>query len=90
MYTADARHGDPPIERTSKVTSSPAPTANSTRAMWLGFALITGVLVGATAGLLSVAGGVSVPLAVAFGGTAFGSATALFLTLVRFATGDRT
>jgi len=63
-------------------------TPGTSRAVWIGFALIAGVLIGATAGLLSVAGGVPVPLAVIAGGSATGATIALFLTVVRYATGD--
>jgi F0F1-type ATP synthase assembly protein I len=41
------------------MTTTPPPTsthAATSRAVWIGFALITGVLVGASAGLLSVPG----------------------------------
>ncbi|SNY74099.1 hypothetical protein [Paractinoplanes atraurantiacus] len=61
-----------------------APTVS--RAVWIGFALIAGVLIGATTGLLSHAGGVPVPLAIVAGGGACGATIALVLTLVRYAT----
>ncbi|GAA4606392.1 uncharacterized protein involved in exopolysaccharide biosynthesis [Actinoplanes octamycinicus] len=56
------------------------------RAVWIGFALITGLLVGVAAGVLSAAGGVAVPLAVLAGGGACGSAILLVLAIVRYAT----
>jgi hypothetical protein len=46
--------------------------------------------IGVAAGLLSAAGDVPVPLAVLAGGAATGSATGLFLALVRYASADRT
>ncbi|MFD1364990.1 hypothetical protein [Actinoplanes sichuanensis] len=58
------------------------------RAVWIGFALVAGALAGATAGLLSAAGGVPVPLAILAGGGACGSTVALMLAVVRYATGD--
>lgn len=70
------------------MTPTPAPTTGGPRAMWIGFALITGALVGATAGLLSAAGGVPVPLAILAGGSAGAAAVGLFITLVRYATAD--
>lgn len=60
----------------------------SGRAMWTGFALITGVLVGAAAVALSLAGGVPAPLAILTGGAACGGAIAVFIALVRYATGE--
>ncbi|GIE92093.1 hypothetical protein [Actinoplanes regularis] len=56
------------------------------RAVWMGFALIAGVLVGMAAGLLSAAGGIVIPLAVLAGGGACGSTILLALALVRYAT----
>jgi hypothetical protein len=66
----------------------PAPPSGPTvpRAVWIGFALIAGVLVGAAAGLLSGAGGIPAPLAVVTGGGACGATIALVLTLIRYAT----
>lgn len=81
----------------SHVTPPPAPPAPPVtpaarpgvpRAVWIGFALIAGVLVGAAAGLLSAAGGVPVPLAVVAGGGAAGATIALAVLLVRYATGE--
>ncbi|OJF14470.1 hypothetical protein [Couchioplanes caeruleus] len=60
----------------------------SIRAVWIGFALLTGILVGAATGLLSHVGGVPAPLAVVAGGSACGGAICLVLYLVRYATGD--
>jgi len=68
--------------------TSPAPTTSSTRAMWIGFALIAGVLVGIVAALLSVAGGVPLPLAILAGGGACGGTILLMLGIVRYATDD--
>ena len=65
------------------MTAAPAPGGNP-RAMWIGFALVTGVLVGVTAGLLSAGGGIPIPLAIVAGG----GAVILFITLVRYAAGD--
>jgi hypothetical protein len=58
------------------------------RTVWIGFALIIGLLVGAVGGLLSAAGGVPVPLAILAGGGSCGSSIALMLALVRYATGE--
>lgn len=44
-----------------------APVPSTPRAVWIGFALVFGVLVGTAAGVLSAAGGVPVPLAVVAG-----------------------
>lgn len=68
--------------------TAPVPTPGGIRAMWIGFALIAAVLVGAAAGLLSAAGGIAIPLAIVAGGAAFGGTVPLVLTLVRYATGD--
>jgi hypothetical protein len=70
------------------VSTTPAPPTSVPRAVWIGFALIFGVLVAAAAGLLSAAGGVPVPLAVLAGGSAGAAAVGLFITLVRYATAD--
>ena len=59
------------------------------RAVWLGFALIAGVLVGVSAGLLSAAGGIAMPLAILAGGGACGGAILLTLTVIRYATEPR-
>lgn len=67
--------------------TAPATTSTS-RAVWIGFALLTGVLIGATVGLLSWAGGIPIPLAIIAGGGATGATIALVLTVVRYATGD--
>jgi hypothetical protein len=58
------------------------------RAVWIGFALIVSLMVGVAAGLLSVAGGIPVPLAIIAAGGACGSALLLVLAVVRYATGD--
>jgi hypothetical protein len=68
----------------------PAPAVRTSRAVWIGFALIAGMLVGAAAGLLSWAGNVPVPLAIITGGGAAGATIALTLNLVRYATSDGT
>jgi hypothetical protein len=52
------------------------------------FAFTIGVMVGASAGLLSVADGMLIPLAIIAGGGAAGATIALVLTIVRHATGD--
>jgi hypothetical protein len=70
------------------VSPTATPTTGVPRAMWIGFALITGVLVAAAAGLLSAAGGVPVPVAILAGGSAGAAAVGLFITLVRYATAD--
>ncbi|MFF5077547.1 hypothetical protein ACFY36_10880 [Actinoplanes sp. NPDC000266] len=67
-------------------TNPTPPSPSVPRAVWIGFALIAGVLVGAATGLLSYAGGVPMPLAVVAGGGACGATIALVLTLVRYAT----
>lgn len=46
------------------MSPTPTPTTGVPRATWIGFALITGVLVATATGLLSAAGGVKVPLAI--------------------------
>ena len=76
-----------PVLSDNEVPAPVAPQATS-RTMWIGFALITGVFAGATAGLLSAAGGLPVPLAILAGGGACGSAVVLVLSVVRYATGD--
>ncbi len=68
--------------------TAPSTSPTSLRAVWIGFALLTGILVGAATGLLSYAGGVPAPLAVVAGGSACGGAIGLVLFLVRYATGD--
>lgn len=70
--------------------TTPAPPGSGNRAVWIGFALIVAFLVGASAGLLAIAGGVSVPFAVLGGGAAFAGTIHLVLALVRYAVGDGT
>ena len=62
--------------------------ARTPRSTWIGFALITGVLIGATTGLLTTAGGVAIPLAIVAGGGAMFTSIGMFITLVIYATGD--
>ncbi|MFF0371276.1 MULTISPECIES: hypothetical protein [Micromonospora] len=70
--------------------TSPAttPTGN-TRPLWTALIVLTAALVATAAGLLSVAGGVPVPLAIIAGGGAFGGTVALLLAVAHFLTSDR-
>ncbi|GGQ67750.1 hypothetical protein [Couchioplanes azureus] len=58
----------------------------STRALWLAFMILFGLLVGAAAGLLTWADGESSFAAVRAGGTSFGGALALLFGIFYFAT----
>ncbi len=58
------------------------------RSVSIAIILLTGALIGATTGLLSVAGGMPIPLAIIAGGGAAGATIALVLSIVRYAKGD--
>ncbi|MFI5837712.1 hypothetical protein ACIA5A_28945 [Micromonospora sp. NPDC051300] len=65
--------------------TSPATTpTGSTRPLWAALIVLTAVLVGAAAAMLSIAGGVPIPLAVIAGGGAFGGTVALLLAIAHF------
>lgn len=59
-------------------------TAETSRTVWAAIIMIVAVLIGATAGLLSAAAGMRVPLAVVAGGGAFGGTIGLLLSLATF------
>ena len=69
--------------------SPPDSSVGSERALWLAIALLSAVLVGAAAGLLTWTGGANPANAVLAGGGAFGAATLLLLTVIQFATTRR-
>ncbi len=56
------------------------------RALWLACILITALIVGLVAGVLSWAGGMNAPTAVLTGSGAFSAGALLMLSLVKFAT----
>jgi hypothetical protein len=60
------------------------PASPHYRALWGAIALLTGVVIGVIAGWLTWAGGVTVPLAVVAGGTAFGATVCLFIMLIKY------
>jgi heme A synthase len=60
------------------------------RAVWTAIILLTAVLVSFAAGLLSVVGGIPVPLAIITAGGAFGGTIVLLLALAHFLTEHHT
>jgi heme A synthase len=64
-------------------------TAEDTRAIWAAIITLVAVLIGATTGLLSAAGGVPVPLAIIAGGGAFATTAGLLLAVVHFFTAPK-
>jgi hypothetical protein len=69
-------------------SAQPAQPRGPLRAVWAAIILLAAVPVGSAAGLLSVVGGVSVPLAILTGAGAFGGTVALLLALAQFLTSD--
>ncbi|MEU4383567.1 hypothetical protein [Micromonospora echinofusca] len=60
------------------------------RAIWTAIILLAATPVGSATGLLSAAGGMSVPLAIIAGGGAFGGTVALLLALAQFLARNQT
>jgi heme A synthase len=75
-----------PVAPTS--SAQPARPLDPLRAVWTAIILLTAVLVSVAAGLLSVAGGRPVPLAIITAGGSFGSTIVLLLALAQFLTGN--
>lgn len=80
----------PTVPTAPTPSAQPAGLPDPLRAVWTAIILLAAVLVGFAAGLLSVAGRVSLPLAIIAGGGTFGGTVALLLVLTRFLTGDHT
>lgn len=69
---------------TTQNSNGNRPTSPRDRGLWVAIALHTGIVIGATAGWLTWAGGVATPLAVVAGGASFGATVGLFIMLTRY------
>ena len=70
----------------SSTRTPPTPSAKIPRMVWILIFILIAIIVGETAGLLSYAGGASVPGAILTGGGAFAGALGLLLALGHFGT----
>ena len=72
----------------SSTGTPPSPSASTPRTMWILIFTLIAIIVGGTAGLLSHAGGTTVPGAILTGGGAFAGTLGLLLAVAHYATGE--
>lgn len=86
--TVDLPAAQVKITTESSLPRPPLPTGTP-RWVWMLLILLTAVIVSGAAGLLSYAGGASIPNAILTGGGSFAGAVALLLRLAHFLGGGR-